>query len=239
MPPNKRLLPIASALGPPPKIAIRDEEWRRLEELLGQDLQPAIRKEIIAATDRFLNFAVFDFTREPVDEASNRLNALMTTGEELLGALGDAGSSSDGALYAIQLLRRHFVEPKLGRRNKFNALTSIVTSLVVACDKACQELGEQGDEHRRGESWDTWIRNLTEILKRNDLPTAARKDAVLNKSGIASNFVLFVEQLQRNFEERFRRGTQSTEALAVAIGRSRRVTKQSTKRKYKTRKRKT
>jgi hypothetical protein len=207
--------------------------------LLGQDLQPAIRKEIIAVTDRFLNFAVFDFTREPVDEASNRVNALMTAAEELLGALVDAGSSGDGAVYAIQLLQRHFVEPELRRRNMLNALTSIVTSFVVACDKARQELGEQGDEHRRGQSWDTWIRNLTEILERNDLPTAARKDAMLNKSGIGSKFVLFVEQLQRNFEERFRRGTHSTEALAVAIGRSRRVTKESTERKYKTRKRKT
>jgi hypothetical protein len=235
MPRNKRLLPIASALGPPPRVSIPDNEWHRLEGILGKGLQPGIRKEIIDVTDRFLGFAVFDLTREPVDNASTLLNALTKTGGDFFCALVDAGGSGDGAVYAVHLLRRHYKEPKLRHRNTIDALTSILTSFIVACDKARQELHEEGDEHRRGESWETWIRNLTEILERNGLPTAARKDAVRNKSGKASKFVLFVEQLQGHFEERFRRGTHSTDALAEAIGRSRRVTKKSTERKYKTR----
>jgi hypothetical protein len=118
-----------------------------------------------------------------------------------------------------------------------DALTSILTSFVVACDKARQDLHEESDEHRLGEPWETWIRNLTEILKRNGLPTAARKDATLNKSGRPSAFVLFVEELQKSFSEVFRRGTHSAGALTEAIGRARRVTKEPTSEKNKTRKR--
>jgi len=238
MPRNKRLLPIAEALGPPPRVSIPDNQWHCLEGILGKVLQPAIRKEIIEVTDRFLGFAVFDPTREPVDEASTLLNALTKTGGDFLGALVDAGEGSDdGAVYAVQLLRRHFKEPKLRHRNKIDALTSILTSFVVACDKARKELDKEGDEHRLGESWETWIRNLTEILNRNGLPTAARKDATLNKSGRPSAFVLFVEELQKSFSEIFRRGTHSAGALTEAIGRARRVTKEPTSGKNKTRKR--
>jgi hypothetical protein len=233
MPRNKRFLPIASALGPPPRVSIPDNQWHRLEGILGKALQPAIRKEIIEVTDRFLGFAVFDLKREPVDEASTLLNALTKTGGDFIRALVNAGGSGDGAVYAVQLLRHHFEEPKDRHRNKIDALTSILTSFVAACVKARQELHEEGDGNRVGEAWETWIRNLTEILKRNGLPTAARKDA--DKSEKASKFVLFVEQLQGHFEERFRRGTHSTDALAVAIGRARRVTKGSTEGKYKTR----
>jgi hypothetical protein len=237
MPRNKRLLPIASALGPTPRVSIPDDEWRCLGEILGKVLQPAIRKEIIEVTDRFLHFAAFELTREPIDEALNRLEALTKTGEDLLRALADAGSSGDGSVYAVHLLRHHFVAPEIRRKDKFDALTNIITSFVVACAKAREELSDRSSDHRQTDSWETWIRNLTEIMKRNNLPTAARKDAVLNKSGTPSEFVLFIKQLQRQFDERFRRGTHSTDALAVAIGRSRRVAKESAQGKYKTRKR--
>jgi hypothetical protein len=86
MPRTKRLLPIASALGPtlgpPLRTSVTDEEWQRLEGILGQVISPAIRGEVIEATDRFLRFAVFEFTREPFDEASSRLNALRRASNE-------------------------------------------------------------------------------------------------------------------------------------------------------------
>ena len=61
------------------------------------------------------------------------------------------------------------------------------------------------------------------------MSTSARKDAGLNKSGKASNFVLFVKELQEGFDQRFRRGTHSTIALAEAIALARRVAKRPKK----------
>jgi hypothetical protein len=241
MPRTKRLLPIASALGPtlgpPLKTSVTDEEWQRLEGILGQVLSPGIREEVIEATDRFLRFAVFEFTREPFDEASSRLNALRKASNDFLSALVEAARGGDGAFHALQLFQRHLVDPKIRGRRKLSVLTNIVTSVVVACEKAHQEVFcDVSSGHQRGDSWNRWMVNLTEILERNDLPTAARKDATLNKSGRPSAFVLFVEELQKSFSERFRRGTHSAGALTEAIGRARRVTKEPMSEKNKTRK---
>ena len=61
--------------------------------------------------------------------------------------------------------------------------------------------------------------------KAGGMSTSARKDAALNKSGKASNFVLFIEELQKCFDPKFQRGTHSTIALAEAIAHARRVAK--------------
>jgi hypothetical protein len=235
---TKRLLPIASAPGPRPKLSVEEKEWQRLERILGKVLSPATRKEVIEATNRFLSFAVFDLASEPIDEATNSLNALTRAGKAFFRVLvetGQAGGRSDGPVHALHLIRENFVDGRIPNEDMLTALTDIMASFVAACEKA-QEMHHDCSARRRGDAWDTWIRNLTEIFNRNGLPTAARKDAGKNRSGRASKFVAFVEQLQKSFDERFRRGTHSTGALTEAIARARRVTKEPMSEKNKTRK---
>jgi hypothetical protein len=113
-----------------------------------------------------------------------------------------------------------------------------MTSFVAACELAEKEMvSEDQAEHRLGDCWEGWIRRLIEILKRNGMSTSVRKDAAENKSGKASKFVLFVEELQKGFDAKFRRGTHSTPALAEAVNRARRVTKPRKQRVIKTRNR--
>jgi hypothetical protein len=152
-------------------------------------------------------------------------------------ALVEPARGGDGAFHALQLFQRHLVDPKIRGRRKLSALTNIMTSVVVACEKAHEEMLCDPSSHQRGDSWNRWIVNLSEILQRNGLPTAARKDATLNKSGRPSPFVLFVEELQKSFSEIFRRRIHSAGALTEAICRARRVTKEPTSGKNKTRKR--
>ena len=231
---RRRKLPFASAGGPSPIATIDDAKWQILERIIDEPISPALRTELVDATNHFLSFAIFEHTVEPLDGATERVTAVSGTAKRFWRTLNEGGSG-DARFYADHLIEMHFADARMPRKDKIRSLMGIMTSFVVACDLAGKELASGTiAEHRIGDCWAGWIRRLTEILKRNEMPTSARKDA--DKSGKASNFVLFVEELQKGFDPIFRRGTQSTGAVAEAITRARRVAKRPKMRDNKTRK---
>jgi hypothetical protein len=232
---RKRTLPIASAGGPRPKTAVDNAKWQAIEKIFDRAISPALRTELVDATNHFLSFAVFEHTVEPLDGATERITTVSGAAKQFWRALIEGGNS-DARFYADHLIEMHFRDAGMRHRDKIHYLTGIMTSFVVACDLAGKELASGANaEHRRGDCWEGWIRRLTEILGRNEMPTSARKDAAVNKSGKASKFVRFVEEFQMGFESKFRRGDFSTSALAEAISRAR-VTKPLKQRSIKTRK---
>jgi hypothetical protein len=232
---RKRTLPIASAGGPPPTVTVNGTRWETLERIIGKSISPALRTELIDATNHFLSFAVFEHTAEPLDSAVERVTAVSRAANRFWRTLIEGGGG-DAGFYANNMIEMHFTDSRMPRRHKIHNLIGIMTSFMVACDLAGKELvSEDNAEHRIGECWEGWIRRLTEILKQNKMPTSARKDAAKNKSGKASDFVRFIEELQKGFDSKFRRGTHSTSALAEAITLARRVAKDPEHRKNKTR----
>ena len=221
---RKRMLPIASAGGPLPKVVVDNAKWKTLEKIFDKAILPALRTELIDATNHFLSFAIFEHTAEPLAGAIERVSTLSDAANQFWRALID-GKSSDARFYADHMIESYFDDARLPKRDRIQGLSLIMTSFVAACNLANKEMASGTNaEHRIGECWEGWIRRLTEIIERNEMPTAASKDAGLN-NGKASKFVRFVEEFQESFEPKFRRATFSTPALADAITRARRGTK--------------
>jgi hypothetical protein len=106
------------------------------------------------------------------------------------------------------------------RADVFEYLDDVLTSFVVACNKALAEMDSPESAY-----WDRWIRGLTRVLRRAQLPTGTR-----NTGGdfeVESAFTKFVYALQKGIPPRFRkhqlrRPTDSgLQALAKAIQRAR------------------
>jgi hypothetical protein len=233
---RKRTLPIGSAGEPPPKVQIDDAQWLRLEKTLESTISSKLRVQLVDATNQFLHFATFK--AEPIAGSIQRIKSVSDAAIKFRQALIEAEGGDakfDTRLFADRLIQKHFHDPRIKDRNKIRKLADIMTSFVVACEKANTEIDDVTFAERRSvDGWQTWIRRLTEILDRHKLPTSARKDRDKNKTGKASPFVSFVKLFQECFDERFRRGTPSS--LAEAITLARRVPKSHEKQVIKTRK---
>ncbi len=124
-----------------------------------------------------------------------------------------------------------------GRHGLQNLALKLDRDVSKGCDRALVELRAQKDDgFRRGEMWELWVRKLTAILSKNDLPTRVRKDADKTKTARPSPFVSFIRELQACLPARYRRSHavrsdfEANAALSTAIVRSRssrRVTKRS------------
>src|SRR5262249_10082530 len=74
------------------------------------------------------------------------------------------------------------------------------------CERALAELRSKKDSgFRRGEMWELWVRKLTAILSKSELPTQVRKDADKTKATRPSPFVSFIRELQVCLPEKYRR----------------------------------
>ena len=119
--------------------------------------------------------------------------------------------------YTDHLIRRHFNDPRLAAGWRGDHFRGVLTSLVVACNCALNDLSApEGDGH----PWNWWIQALTQIVQRHDLPYGAR---IVETSGEPSPFAALVRALQftRTLQEHVPpRHMFSDEALAKAIQRA-------------------
>jgi hypothetical protein len=69
-------LPIASASGPAPTVAVTIDDWDELEGSLGKPIPSELRNELIGPTNNFLSFAIFELTAEPLEGAKVRIRKL-------------------------------------------------------------------------------------------------------------------------------------------------------------------
>jgi hypothetical protein len=238
MPPRKRTLPFASSAGPTPDVAISEADWKSLEAVLGKEFSAGVRGQLIGITANFLHFAPFELAAEPLSDTEERLTKVRKAAGAFQQALIESGGS-DASIFANHLIELHFDDARIRDKQKIPDLSGILTSFIVACAKAQDEIeGGSLAGHRPGEAWETWIRNVTKLLRENDLPTQVRKDSDKNRTGQASPFVRFIKHLQTSFDVKYRRATQSGIALAEAIARARRVAKPRKNRAIKTRNKK-
>jgi hypothetical protein len=225
MPKRRSTIPIAHA-DDVPTIAFTDEQWQAIEDAY-QQFNADVRQQITTVTTQYLKDCVFERTAAPKAMAWERIERVRRAAGDLAKVLDcKPSSASTDELsrgqqeqqqsvhsYTDHLIRRHFNDPRLAAGWRGDHFQGVLTSLVVACDCALNDLSAaegSGD----GQAWDWWIQALTQIVHRHDLPYGAR---IVETSGKLSPFGALVRALQEHVPARH---MHSDEALAKAIQRA-------------------
>jgi hypothetical protein len=208
---------MVSALGKP-KFRFAIDSWPKIEQQYGRLLPLNVRQHILEVTGSYLYFEVFERQAKPLRFAIERVEAISRAANNLRLVL--TGRASDESVYARHLIGKHFSDRRLktNRGNMTETLAGVLTSLLVACDLALQEMKDT-PSFRVGDCWNKWIRNLTSIARKNKLPFSVSKAS--GKAAATSPFVLMVAELQRHLDKGARRHSHSNSALAAAITRAR------------------
>jgi hypothetical protein len=164
-----------------PRFQISDAQWADVEREYGHELKPAVRAEITAATDEFIAFATAE--RAGTKRVARRqLSRIKRAADKLYAAL-----LAENLELASFHLSQHC--------DAVEQLPGQLAVLSRACDEADSDLAGMTD-HIEGGAWARWVRALTGIAERHDLPTAARKDTDKQAIYAASPFVLLILALQ-------------------------------------------
>jgi hypothetical protein len=215
-------LSVASA-GEKPQLSISDHAWRGIEKAYGSKLSSEVRNSILQATQRFVDWEVFERTAKPLSNVKKRLTSIRKAAtqfrHELLGQKVDI----DSRVFAKHLIKKHFYNRCLPEGDCIQQLSSILGSIAGACDEALNDLdGSEASGFRERGSWNIWVRQLTLIAEKNGLDHGISNEAL--SSGVPNRippFVILVDKLQALLPVKCRQHTQSPYALGQAIHRAR------------------
>lgn len=206
---SAKLLPIASIDGPDPEFDLSDKDWDQLEKAIGGTIPDATRDEIVKVTTSFVYFEPFERAAQKAKPVDDYLARVSTEANGLHQLLFQREPE-----YGHILIDQFFTDPRISRHQR-HALGGILSSLIVACRQARQELAKRPG-HQEGECWDRWVLALTRIVGAAKLPTSSTNRA----NDGPSAFVKFVYRLQSAVPKASRR-SHTYEALARAINRAR------------------
>jgi hypothetical protein len=191
-----RKLPISRAVGSFPKFSLTDRDWKKVEIAYGQTLPAAVRLSIVDATNKYLEWEVFERNAGALGPAIDLLKSIKAASNNLRKKLSTTGG--DAGAFGQSVIKEHFhsVHFKMEPYDQlFHALGEVMSSLSIACQVALAEMDDpEGKVFREGASWDDWIRALTNIAEENDLPTAASKAG--NSEAEVGPFARLIEALQ-------------------------------------------
>lgn len=211
-------IPIATVNGDDPELSIADADWHRVETAYGRKLLPDVRKEVYEETRKMLWFAKFEQTAQPVSPSRRRVERIKKAAHEFHMAIFEDFPNAKSKYYSNHLVNRSLSDARIKDRDKLRFLGVLMTSVVVACNRALSQLDSPTKRGwRKGEAWQSWVQRLTSILVARGLPTEARKDTDKNNTGNPSPFVAFIRELQACIPANFRWSTQSCGALAKSI----------------------
>jgi hypothetical protein len=201
------------------KFVLADEDWIEIEKPPGRVLSTQTRQEILDATSEYLSFA------EAESETGLMGDAIKHTERHRRLALALVESLYLTPERLTQEMQDYIYETIAvsGGRENLKCLFAELNWFVKACNGALEEMASTSSHHfwPDGFAWEGWIRKLTDIAERHQLPTAARKDSDKAKPETGSPFVVFVDRLQTCIPEAHRRSTQSLGALSTAINAAR------------------
>lgn len=219
---RSRKLPMVSA-GGEPEFTIGEADWRRIQETYGHALSDDVREAIVAATETFLYWEVFERTAEPVANAKLIVEALKNGAKDFQQTLlAHAFKSSDAGTFAGHLIKRNFHDPRAGNKDRlFETLGGVLTSFNTACTNAARELSDPAlPSHNEGDAWVNWVWRLTQIMDNVSLPVGVSKDGER-----ISPFVRLVWELQDCLPVDSRRHMHSEAALTDATSKARKKVK--------------
>ena len=235
MPKRRPTIPIAHA-DDVPTIAFTDEQWQAIEQAYGRQLNAEVRQQITTVTTLYLKERIFE-RAAPLKVARERIERIRRGAGDLEKVMldGEPFSASTDELsgeqqpwqqwqqsvhsYTDHLIRRYFSDPRLAAGWRGDHFRGVLTSLMVACDCALNDLSDARG-YRHGEAWGSWIRELTRIAGEYGLPTGVTTE--LDRNGRPSPFVRLVQELNRYLPADARQ-RRSPAALAMAISRARNI----------------
>jgi hypothetical protein len=168
MPKPRFTIPISHA-DDVPTIAFTDEQWQAIEHAY-QQLNADVRQQITTVTTQYLKDCIFERTAAPKAMAWKRIERIRRAAGDLAKVLdskpfsaptdevsrGQQEQQQSVHSYTDHLIRRHFNDPRLVAGWRGDHFQGVLTSLVVACDYALNDLSAaegSGD----GQAWDWWI----------------------------------------------------------------------------------
>jgi hypothetical protein len=213
-------IPIATISGGDPELTIKDDEWDRIQAAYQNTLPTEIRRGIHEATLAFLNTVESEYVSEPISAALERVNSIRLGAAHFKKAIfySPPNVGFDAKIYADRLIKNNFHDSRLSDRNILDLLGRVMTSVIVACARAADQINSPKNHGRRkGDGWQNWIRNLDLIVKEARLPFKVRKDASKYPDEKHSEYVELIWELQKLIPTQYRRSSQSKAALAKAV----------------------
>ena len=214
MPPRRSRLPFGFTSLPDFKVS--GPAWEKLEIAYRHAVPQQARAEIIAATTRMVCLTQAALSARPLSETTKRIDQFEKAAANLLSVFTAPGPSAS-IHFAATIIEQELKE-LLGdsHDHTFDDFHDRVLAFAVACGHGkilAALLAAEGTDQAFG----PWIRDLTHICKRHQLPTGARRDTDKNKTGTPSPFVALVAGLQKLLPEKYQHGRQSDAALAKVI----------------------
>ena len=193
------------------KFHVSKVRWEKLETALDNRAIPEeARREINTAIKRFLLLAYAEHSKSPLSESIEHIKLWKRAAEDFLAALTAPGDAAS-IFYAQYFVQQEFSDLTL------DELHDIVMAYRGACVRAMTEAASMAVPGPHRHAWDTLIKDLRKIFALHGWRPTARKDWVLNTARKPSRLVSFVGELQQLIPPKYRRGTQSSDALAGEI----------------------
>jgi hypothetical protein len=210
-------------------LCVTEEGWRLLEKTYGCKIPDEARSAINAATNKFLQLASAEEDAPLKADALKRLENLKGRTTSLEEAINELPVDNPIREYVDEEIAFAYSISRYEHSIPILEYLSTFERELGRFSKACQDIITNLSSHDfwpTGGAWDVWIRQLTTILDRHDLPTSARKDSDKAKSDKASQFVELVAAFQELIiPEQLRRSDLSKPALANAIHKARKYSK--------------
>jgi hypothetical protein len=209
-----------------PTANISTPDWQRIEYHYARRLPQEIRHEIEHVTREFAFSALFERRAARVADARVEVEEIRDAAEQFRIILGRPSANVDGTHYARHLFRNLVRSDLLPSYHGFpssdpiQVISELLCSCITACDAATNELDNPDFSVIEGKAWEQFVRTLTTILEKTNLPTGASND----KNKRISPFVNLVRELQECIPAESRQHTHSDLALAKAINGARKNT---------------
>jgi hypothetical protein len=223
-----------SAVSGRPKLRMSNADWARIEVAYGHVLAAPVRRKIRDATREYLDWVEFEPQAATMSETTARVRTIRKAAGKFREAIfrcpSKVGREAD--YYARSLICKHMGLRFKGRDGLQNLALQVERDIANGCERALAELRKESG-FRGGDTWELWVRTLTSILKKSQLPIHVRKDTDKAKAAKPSAFVAFMRELQACIPKAYRRSQprsphfEANIALSTAISRARanRVTK--------------
>ena len=214
-------IPNAVSCVPNHGVTINEEDWERLETVLLNRIPQQLKIDIRDATESYLRLPLSEIEPSPIKPAVLRLRKISKHAQQFVDAINQ-GERSPAKSYADQLIAKYLAQ--INAPYRASDIAHLVVYVKAACDKASDEIASgKNPGPTEWQGWQRWMLRLTDILRKEGLPTAVRKDTAKSRSGKVSPFVFFLYELQKMIPERYRRAQHGLSALNEAIAKSRRV----------------
>jgi len=213
---------------------LSDENWGKVEDSYGQSISQEIRTQINAAIARFVQFAVAEDSGLTINDAVKRITRLRERALSFIDAIKEHPVEDAIRMWVDEELELFYEQSNYDHqllvRNYVGQLSLELGRFVNVCNEML-DYTSRYNNWPDGGAWETWIRQLTDMLELRRMPTGVRKDTAKLKEDKFSVFAKFIYTLQKFLPSKYTRAQHSLVAIATAIINARQESKPPVARK--------